>query len=272
MPVNRIENSVCIITAHTAYEHLGYPLPSNGSPCTKTIHNLPRAVNGDITGNTTRLGFHNAIEIGNARDRINSTCGAVVSKIIGNHFAHGLNTRPGGRRIVVNRDEHLEMRGLGLEIHIVCRELFLVLFYEHKFHLLLEIIAECRNRIALSIGVHHRRATGLVIGPRAVFDLPIAKGNILALNRFDFHLKKRYWIWKSFPMCKTRHAIGFEFATRHSINHRSIYGIERISINLTVVTAIRGCRPQNIGFVHIAPVRAPTRKAQTQVLNGAKPL
>ena len=272
MPVNRIENSICIIAANATYEHLRYSLPSNGRPCTEPIHNLSRAINGNIASDTARLGFHNAIEIGNARDRINSTCGAVVAKIIGNHFAHGFNARPGCQRIVVNRHEHLEMRGLRFEIHIVSRELFFVLFYEHKFHLLFEIVAECRNRIALGIGVHHRRATGLVIGPRAVFDFPIAKGNILALNRFNFHLKKCYWIWKPFPMGKTRHAIGFEFATRHSINHRCIYGIERISVRLAVATAIRWRRPQDIGFVHIAPVRAPASKAQTQVLNGAKPL
>ena len=272
MPVNRIENSVCIITAHTAYEHLGYPLSPDSRPCTETIDNLPRSINSDIACDTARLGFNNAIEIGNARDRVNSTCGAVVAKIIGNHFAHGFNTRPGSRRIVVNRHENLEMCSLRSEIHIVSRELFFVLFYEYKFHLFFEVVAERRNRIALSIGVHHRRATGLVICPCTVFDLPIAKGNILALNSFNFDLKKRYWIWKSFSMGKTRHAIGFEFATRHSINHRSIYGIERISINLTVVTAIRWRRPQDIGFIHIAPVRAPTRKAQTQVLNGAKPL
>ena len=272
MPVNRIENDIRIIAANTAYEHLGYPLPPNGRPGAETIYNLPRAINSNVASDTARLGFNNAIEIGNARDRINSTCRAVVAKIIGNYFAHGFNARPGCRRIVVNRNENLDIRGLGLEIHIVRRELFFVLFYEHKFHLLFEIVSECRNRIAPGIGMHHRRATGLVIGPGTVFDLPIAKGKILALNSFNFHLKKRYWIWKPFSMGKTRHAIGFEFATRHSINHRAIYGIERISVSLAVFTAIRWRRPQNIGFVHIAPVRAPANKPQTQVLNGAKPL
>ena len=111
-----------------------------------------------------------------------------------------------------------------------------------------------------------------MIGPRAVFDFAIAKRNVFALDGLDLHLKECSGIGESLRVGEARHAIGFDLATGRRATHRGIDRVERISISRAVVAPIRGRGPKNIGFVHIAPVRAPACEARAEVFNCAKPL
>ena len=263
MRVDRVEDGVGIVATDAADQHFGHPLPADGRPSAEAIGDRARAVDDHIASDAARLEFDNAIEVGNARNRIDFASGPMVAKIIGYRAAHGFDARPSCRRIVVNRDEDFERDGLRIELNARFGERFFVLG-KHKFRFSFEVAAECRRG--------RRGAAGLVIGPRAVFDFAIAKSNVFALDGFDFHFKKCSGIGESLRVGEAGHAIGFERATGRRADHGGIDRVKRIAVSRAIVAPIRRRGPKHIGFVHIAPVRAPACEARAEVFNCAKPL
>ena len=217
------------------------------------------------------LGFHDAVQVRDAGDRVDQPGRPVVAEVVFEDPPYRIDPFPGLPGRVVDGDQDLHPYGLLPEIDACFGKGLFVMLVQHEGRFLRQVGPEGRDDLAVA-GVHDRRAARLVVPPVSVVDYAVANGDVLAANGLDLDLEQRHGIREAFGVRKPRHAVGTQRAAGHRLDHRRVHGIVVVLEPVTVLAIAGRGRPQHVRLVDVGPLHATDRQVFVQVLDRAEPL